>query len=196
MTDNDSVLPRDSAMDSGPRDSAMDSGPRDSAMDSGRMDAARQQASEVKDHAVEAGGDVAETAKQAAGDVIDETKAQAKSVMRQTQEELKAQAEAQQRRVADGLHSVSAQFSQMANQSEEGGMAVDAVRQAAERTDSIASWLDQRDPGSLVDEVRRYARRKPGTFIAAAAVAGVLVGRLTRSVASDSSESSSAGGER
>lgn len=160
------------------------------------MDAARAQASGLKDHAVDAGGDVVETAKQAVGDVAQEAKTQAKDVWRQTQDELRTQAEVQQRRVAEGLHSVSRQFSQMAEQSPDDGVATDLVRRAATRTGSVASWLDRRDPGSLVDEVRRYAGRKPGTFIAIAAAAGLLAGRLTRSAASSTTEQTDGGGAR
>lgn len=36
--------------------------------------------------------------------------------------------------------------------------------------------------------MKRYARRKPGTFIAIAAVAGVVVGRLTRALAAAASD--------
>ena len=44
----------------------------------------------------------------------------------------------------------------------------------------LAGWLDQRDPGELLDEVRGIARRKPGTFLLGALAAGVVAGRLTR----------------
>src|SRR4029077_10670527 len=43
-----------------------------------------------------------------------------------------------------------------------------------------AGWLADRDPGALLDEVRSFARRKPGTYLAIALGAGVLAGRLTR----------------
>lgn len=72
----------------------------------------------------------------------------------------------------------------MAQSSDTPGLAADLVRQVSERADSAASWLDARDPGSLLSEVKSYARRKPGTFIAAAAIAGVVAGRLTRALAS------------
>ena len=72
----------------------------------------------------------------------------------------------------------------MASSSDQHGIASDLVRQAAQRAHSVAGWLDQRDPGSLLNEVKSYARRNPGTFIAAAAIAGALAGRLTRALAS------------
>jgi hypothetical protein len=50
----------------------------------------------------------------------------------------------------------------------------------AGRTDSVASWLEAREPADLLDEVKSFARRSPGTFLAIAVGAGVLAGRLTR----------------
>lgn len=39
-----------------------------------------------------------------------------------------------------------------------------------------------------MDEVKAFARRQPGMFIGAAAVAGILAGRLTRSLAANARE--------
>ncbi|GAB2525898.1 hypothetical protein [Paramicrobacterium agarici] len=75
----------------------------------------------------------------------------------------------------------------MARGSERNGVATELVKQAASKSSDVASWLDQRDPGSLLDEVKGFARRKPGVFIGAAAVAGILAGRLTRSMTGDES---------
>jgi len=144
----------------------------------------RDEASRVAGSAAEAGKDVAATAKEQAKNVAGEAKSQAKDLYEQTREELRSQAAQQQERVASGLHSVGDELDQMASASESGGVASDLVRQAAQRTHSIAGWLDARDPGSLIDEVKSYARRNPGTFIAAAAIAGALAGRLTRALAS------------
>jgi polyhydroxyalkanoate synthesis regulator phasin len=158
----------------------------------GKADVAKEQASQMKDQVVDSGGDVVDAAKSGAADVVGEAKTQAKDLLHQTQAELREQAETQQRRVAHGLRSISEEFSDMAKNSSQQGVASDLVEQAASRAGSVASWLDGRDPGSLLAEVRRFASRKPGTFIAGAAIAGVLVGRLTRSVASVASEESDA----
>jgi hypothetical protein len=77
----------------------------------------------------------------------------------------------------------------MARASDQPGVASDLVRQAAERSSSIASWLDGRDPGSLLDEVKSFARQRPGTFLLLAAGAGVLAGRLSRSLSAGGPES-------
>ena len=68
----------------------------------------------------------------------------------------------------------------MARNSEQDGVATDLARQAADKARQAAGWLADRDPGSLLDEVRSFARKKPGTYLALALGAGVLAGRLTR----------------
>ena len=45
------------------------------------------------------------------------------------------------------------------------------------------------DPGSLLNEVKSFARQRPGTFLLLAAGAGVLAGRLTRSLSAGAPES-------
>jgi hypothetical protein len=60
--------------------------------------------------------------------------------------------------------------------SDQQGVASCLVRQAAERSSSVASWLEARAPGSLLDEVVYFARRRRGTFLLMAAGAGLLAG--------------------
>ncbi|WP_431279378.1 hypothetical protein [Leifsonia poae] len=163
--------------------------PQGSTGGNSTVDTAREQAEHVAGTAAEEGQHVAEVAKEQAGAVADEARSQAKDLFKQAQDGLRDQAAQQQERVAAGLQSVSEELSQMAQSSQSQGVASDLARQAAGRAQGIASWLGQRDPGSLLSEVKSYARRNPGTFIAVAAVAGVLAGRLTRSLASGDSDS-------
>ena len=149
-----------------------------------KSDIAKDEVGRVADSAVDAGKDVAEVAKDEAHEVAHEAKEQAKDLYRQTQQELREQAAVQQQRVADGLRSIGHELQQMARSSDQQGVASDLVGQAANRTQSVARWLDERDPGSLLREVKSYARRNPGTFIAVAALTGVVAGRLTRALAS------------
>lgn len=106
------------------------------------------------------------------------------------------QAKDGQRKAASGLHSLADQLDRMAEKSDGQGMAPELARQASERTRTVASWLEEREPGDLVVEVRRFAQRKPGIFLAGAALAGVVVGRLTRGAidANSSSDSSDSDG--
>ncbi|MCU1424271.1 MAG: hypothetical protein JWM51_562 [Microbacteriaceae bacterium] len=161
---------------------------------SGTAGVAKEQASNVAGGVKDASGKVVGSAKEQVTQVASEAKTQAKDLFTQTKAELVDQAGTQQQRVATGLHSISGELDDMASNAPD-GVASDLVQQVASRASSVASWLEQRDPGSLVDEVRIYARRHPGTFIAVAAAAGVLAGRLTRSVTSAaSSDSSSSNG--
>lgn len=123
-----------------------------------------------------------------------EARSQARQLYTQTQRELRDQADVQQQRVASGLRSVSSELESMSENSQEQGVAADLVRQVAGRLSGAASWLGERDPASVLDEVKRYARRKPGTFIAVAAIAGVVVGRLTRALAANASDASDQAG--
>lgn len=74
----------------------------------------------------------------------------------------------------------------MSSQGERPGVATDLVRGASGTVHQAADWLEQREPGTVVNELRDYARRHPGMFLAGAAVAGVLAGRLTRNLGGSS----------
>jgi len=144
------------------------------------MDVAKQQTAEVTDTAKQSTQQVAGTVKEQAGQVTEEAKHQAKQLLSQAQSELSDQAASTQQRVSEGLHALADELTGMARNSEQDGVATDLARQAADRARTAAGWLADRDPGSLLNEVRSFARRKPGTYLALALGAGVLAGRLTR----------------
>ncbi|MET0716530.1 MAG: hypothetical protein ABWY57_16630 [Mycetocola sp.] len=157
--------------------------------ESGSLETAKQEASDLKDTAVSEAGHVAETAKDEAKAVAAEVKYQAKDLYAQTQRELRDQARTQQTRLATGLAAVSREMDSMTTNVESPGLATDVVRQVSQRLSSASTWLADRDPGSVLAEVKSFARRRPGTFILGAAVLGVLAGRLTRALASNASGS-------
>jgi hypothetical protein len=82
------------------------------------------------------------------------------------------------------LKSLSEQLSTMADAADD-GIAQKVVRDLSHRAGSLGAYLDGRDPGSLLDEVRSFAARRPGTFIAVAAGAGILAGRLTKALTAE-----------
>jgi hypothetical protein len=152
----------------------------------------RDDASTLASDASDAGRHVVGVAKDETRSVASETGRQARRFMGQVGDELRSQAATQQSRAAEGLRSVGSGFSEMANGSTQTGVAADLVRGAGERVNDVARWLDHRDPRSLVEEVKGFARRRPGVFIAIAVGAGVLAGRLTRAIASSSETSDGA----
>lgn len=156
---------------------------------SSKKEAMKTEAGEVGRQAGDSARNVAETAKAEAANVATEVKTNAKDLLYQARSDLTYQAGTQQQKVAEGLRSISSQLHSMASAPDEQGVASDLVRQAAERSSSVASWLEARDPGSLLDEVKSFARQRPGTFLLLAAGAGVLAGRLTRGLASGSPDS-------
>ncbi len=103
------------------------------------------------------------------------------------------QAQVQQDRVATGLRALGDQLSSMAHTSQDKGVATDLAAQAAEKAHQFAGWLEQRDPGSVLDEVRAFARHRPGAFLAIALGAGVVTGRLVRGLTADPDTTSPTG---
>lgn len=161
--------------------------------DSSTTEVAKQEAADVADTAKQAGAQVAGTVTEQAGQVTAEAGKQAKQLLAQAQSELSEQAANTQQRVSEGLRSLADELSAMASNSGQSGVATDFAQQAAEKAQQAAGWLSDRDPGSLLDEVRSFARKKPGTYLAIALGAGVLAGRLTRGLtAANSDDSSSA----
>ncbi|MET4783682.1 hypothetical protein [Glaciihabitans sp. UYNi722] len=161
---------------------------------SGKADLAKDEAKAVAGDAKDAAQDVAASAKEKAADVASEAKGQAKGLLEEATGELREQAGTQKKRAAEQLHSVGEQLNSMANSSEDSGPAVDLVRNLGGRAGAVASWLGDRDTDQVLADVRAYASRNPGTFIGIAAVAGILAGRLSKSLAAnakDDSESSS-----
>jgi hypothetical protein len=142
----------------------------------------KAEASRLAGQASEAGSHVAQVAKDETKRVASETGTQVKNLVQNAGQELRDQAATQQSRVAEGLRSVGSELNGMAENSESSGMARDLVQQVAQRANSAASWLDAREPGSLLEEVKSFARQRPGVFIAVAAGAGLLAGRLTRAL--------------
>jgi hypothetical protein len=134
--------------------------------------------------AVDRGRDVAATAASEAKDVAGEAAARAKDVLgdarTQVAGHLDEQSRTQKDRLVDTLHGVGDDLDSMAGSGTEAGLASDLVGEASRRTRELTDWLETRDPGQLLDDVRGFARRRPGTFLLGALVAGVVVGRLAR----------------
>jgi len=150
--------------------------------DQSTKDTAKQEARGVAQEGVEGGKHVAAVGADQAKQVASEAGHQAKALLGQAQSELVDHASSQQNRVADQLHSLSHELGSMASKSEEEGLAKDLAQQASQQLGSIAHWLQEREPGDLVTELKDFARRKPGTFLAVAAGLGLLAGRMTRGV--------------
>lgn len=163
------------------------------AQDQGTTDVAKDEARATADQAKEGARSVANVGKDEAGRVAQETTQQAKELWQQTRSQLLDQSAEQQTRVAQGLRSLGEELSGMARGSEQQGVASDLAHQASQRMNDVAGWLDERDPGSLVSELKGFARQRPGTFLAAAAVIGLVGGRLSRGLVAEHQDSTDSG---
>lgn len=144
-------------------------------------DAAKEQATQVGQTVKESGQKVAGTTVEQGKNVLDEGRTQARRLGREVGNQVTEQTSAQKDKAATGLRSLSDELRGMANgQGAPSGVAGDLVQQASAKAGELAEWLEQRDPGTLLEEVRGMARRKPGTFLLGALAAGVVAGRLTR----------------
>jgi hypothetical protein len=143
-------------------------------------DVAKGEASAVKDTAVDAGKQVASTAKDEAANVASEAKYQAKNLLSTATSEVRNQASTQQSRLASTLRGYTDELQGISQGNAPSGVIGDLVQQVADRGSQVAQWLEDREPADLLEELRRYARRRPVMFLALCGLAGVVAGRITR----------------
>ena len=142
--------------------------------------AAKSEAANVKDTAAGAASGVKEVARGEVAQVAEEAKYQTRNLVDQTRYELRGQVRNQQSNLASKLNGWASELGSMASKSDESGPMTDLAQEASRRVGEFSHWLDNHEPADLLDEVKRFARRRPGTFLALAAAAGVVAGRLTR----------------
>src|SRR6476469_5448980 len=148
-------------------------------------------AKNVQQSAVQAGSHVAATATDQAKEVVQETQRQAADLLDQGRSQLREQTITQQQKAGQSLSSLAQELRGLADGTSSGapGPARDLLQQGAGMVENFASKLQNREPAELLDEVRSFARRKPGLFLLGAAAAGVLAGRMTRGVTAAHSDS-------
>ena len=147
---------------------------------SSTVETAKSAAANVKDTAADAAAGVKDVAKNEASHVADEAKYQARSLVDQTRSELRGQASNQQSAFAEKLHGWASELGSMASRADASGPMTDLAQEASRRIGETSHWLDNHEPADLLDEVKRFARRRPVAFLAIATAAGVVAGRVTR----------------
>ncbi|MEU4679697.1 hypothetical protein [Micromonospora sp. NPDC023737] len=144
---------------------------------------ARQQASRVGHQTAQAGGQVGHTMAEQGREVTAQARQQVRNLGGEATTQLRDQAMSQKHRAAEGLRGLGHDLDSMAEGSQS-QLAGEAVRRAADMAQRAAGWIDENEPADLLHEVRGYARRHPGAFLAGTAVAGLLFGRLARNLTS------------
>ncbi|GHH33574.1 hypothetical protein [Lentzea cavernae] len=146
----------------------------------GMRTAALEEGTDVAQHAKEAAGQVGSTVKDQAAAVTHETANQARQVVQDVRHRVAGEAEEQATRVSKQLGRIADELGQMAGSAAPDSMSAGAIQSVADTSRQAARFLDERGAQGLLDSARDYARRKPGTFLLGAAVAGFLVGRIAK----------------
>jgi hypothetical protein len=163
----------------------------ETSTDTSTAERAKETASSAADESRHVAGVAAGEAKGVASEAVQ----QARSVVGDAMGEVRGQLDDQGRQQKDRLAGTLSTFSDDLGRMAEGGsgLAADVAHEVADRVRSVSQHLGQRDPGELLDDVRRFARQRPGTFLLGALAAGVVVGRLVRGT-TDAVAASQAGG--
>ena len=124
--------------------------------------------------------------------VVSQAKQQVEHLVTQTRQEVRQQAEARSSQAASGLRRLSEQVAALADgQPESAGSLPRYLEEAQEQVRGLASRLEQGGAQGVVDDVTRFARRRPGLFLAGAVGAGFVVGRVVRASTGNSAASTS-----
>lgn len=151
-------------------------------------ESSKAEGQQLKNEAAGSGRRVKETAKDQAVAVKDEAAHQAKDLLGQLKDDLQSYVGPQQERLASTARSVSDEVNAISQgKKPETDYVSGLLGNVSGTVDSFASSLENKNAEDLLGDVRRFAARRPGTFLAIAAGIGLLAGRATRS-AKDSDE--------
>jgi len=153
----------------------------------------QERAQETASTAADEGKHVAGVARDEAQNVAAQATEHARGLMDDAMSQVQEQSRSQRDLLVGTLRSFSDDLEQMAGQGDGSGLAGQVVRQVADRTRGITDHIDGREPADLLDDVRGFARRRPGTFLLGALAAGVVAGRLARGARDAKSGNGSSG---
>ncbi|HEU4426887.1 MAG TPA: hypothetical protein VFR67_30510 [Pilimelia sp.] len=126
---------------------------------------------------------MAQTAKHEARHVAGEVSTQARRVAQDMRGQVRDKAQQGHGTLVNRLRQTADELRDMSS-SRDDSPARTLVASLAERTSRLAEQLEAKGPDGVLSEVQEFARRRPGTFLIAAAAAGFVVGRVGKSVLS------------
>jgi hypothetical protein len=143
--------------------------------------AAKDKAMRVEDAAEGHARNVANAATGHAGEVLSDAKQQAGNLAQEGLHQVRQQADAQTDRAASYLQDMSEQLRKMGRgEGTPAGPLASVVEEGARRAEDLATRLRTGGLDLAVRDVQRFARQRPGMFLATAFGAGLAVGRLVR----------------
>jgi hypothetical protein len=159
---------------------------------------ATQQGQQLARVASEQGRELVGTVKERASEVSSELLEQGQTLAQDARTQVEEQAREQTRRLAGTLTKLGNEAQALADgRPEDAETLRDYVRRGgegltgtADRLYGLADDMEERGLGGVVEDLSRFARRRPGAFLLGAAVAGFGVARVVRSSKSDSDSDS------
>lgn len=124
---------------------------------------------------------MAATARQQASEVVDQGSIQVSKVVDDVKDRLREQAHTQTDQLGQVLGLLAGRIEALTDgRPEDAGPVADLARQAAGHVRQMARRAEDGGVEGAAADVKRFARRRPGVFVAGAVTAGFAVGRLLR----------------
>jgi hypothetical protein len=142
---------------------------------------ARRRAEEVAGSAQGEAAAVAGDAREQAAAVASEVSHQAQNLVAEAKHAVEGQAREQTDRLAGTIEGFGEKLQALAHgDADQAGEMGNYVDELGQRLTGVGERLEARGIDGMVDDVQRFARRRPGMFLVSAAAAGFLAGRLVR----------------
>jgi hypothetical protein len=134
---------------------------------------------------------VGEQAGEQARQVARTAKQETRTVLAEVRGSMRSQVDTQRTKAAQSLRSLGDEMREMASGRDDRFAGL--MDEAAGRVQDASAWVETHEPSEVLRIVEDFARRRPGLFLASATLAGVVTGRLTRSLASGAGQHSGNG---
>lgn len=132
------------------------------------------------------------TAADEARHLAHEAKEQASTVLDRARDDVGAQLRDKGKEASEAMRRLADEFGCLASgRPDEAPRAREYVEMAEQRLNQMANRLDYGGPESAIDDIRGFARRHPGSFLAIAAGVGFGIARLARAGAASKQQETS-----
>ena len=159
-------------------------------------DVVREEGQELRQEATREAHTVAATAGEQASLVAQEAAFHARDLAEDAKQQLHRQASSQTEQLGGVLGQLGDRVHALADgRPDDAGPVGGYVDRIADQVDDLADRIQHLGFDGMVDEIQRFARRRPGAFLAGAALAGFAVSRLGRGVQAAQQETRPGGGD-
>ena len=140
-------------------------------------------------------GQATEQAKQQSLQLAQQARQQASNLASRGSEQAKSQLASQKHNASQRLTPIQSALRETAQQLRNQGQGEvgDYAEKAADQVERFSTYLRQTEVDEIMEEVRGFARRRPGLFLGSAAAVGFFATRFLKSSSEEASSSSSAG---